>query len=374
MISPGDVARLRERAPTPDSPVLSVYLDVDQSRAVNLNRQFVTALRARLRALEQPMLGVERETLRADVARVLRFLDEYQPGAKTLVAFADASADFFWWAELHAAVPPDVRWEPTPNVGPLLEAFSAHPRYAVVLADKAQARLLTVALGEIEEEREALAAAEVRHKNASGTDHWRSQMHFQRQDDIHVHWHLRRVCEVLQDLARTRAVDHVVLAGPAEMTAELARLLPRPLADRVAGTLRLPIDASRDRLLQEMTALGARLAQEREAARLAQLLDRGAVGLDATLSALQERRVRMLFRAEGFEARGGECERCQALFPSDGGGTRCAYCGERLRSVDDLVRRAMARAAGSGAAVQTVHGDAASRLLDAGGIGAILRF
>src|SRR5207237_2605491 len=144
---------------------------------------------------------------------------------------------------------PDARGEPTPYVGPLLEALDEHARYGVVLVDKERARIFTVFLGEIEEERAALAAAEVRHKNASGTDHWRSQMHFQRQQDLHVRWHLAHVAELLDDVARTYAFDRLVLAGPVETTAELGRLLPRPLRERVVGTARLPVDVSADEVL-----------------------------------------------------------------------------------------------------------------------------
>src|SRR5262245_51588770 len=74
MISRSDVDRLRERAPTRDSPVLSVYLDVDQSRAANRNREFESALRARLRVLEQPLDEPARAEFHADAAHVQRFV------------------------------------------------------------------------------------------------------------------------------------------------------------------------------------------------------------------------------------------------------------------------------------------------------------
>ena len=70
MISPADLDRLRERAAESASPVLSVYLDVDQSRASNRNRKFEAALKARLRALEQKLGDGDREAFRAHAARV----------------------------------------------------------------------------------------------------------------------------------------------------------------------------------------------------------------------------------------------------------------------------------------------------------------
>src|SRR5438132_3601242 len=210
MISRAAVDLLRERSPTPGSPVLSVYLDVDQSRAANLKREFEAALKARLRAIEQRLAESEREVFRADAARVQRFVGDYQPHAKTLVVFADDSAGFFWSGELRAPLATDVRWELTPYLRPLAEVLDEHERYGIVLVDKERARIFTVFLGEIDEEREAIAAAEVRHKKASGTDHWRSQMHFQRQDDMHVHWHVRQVAELMEHIAREYGFDRLV--------------------------------------------------------------------------------------------------------------------------------------------------------------------
>jgi peptide chain release factor subunit 1 len=368
MISRADVERLRVRDPIPGSPVLSVYLDVDQARAANLNRRFAAGLKARLRTVAQQLAESEREAFRADAARVQAFVADYEPHAKTLVIFADDSAGLFWSGELRAALPTDVRWDARPHLRPLLEALDQHPRYGVALVDKERARIFTVFLREIEEAREALAAAEVRHKKSSGTDHLRSQMHFQRQDDMHVRWHVQQVGELLEEVAREQGFDRLVLAGPVEATSELARALPRPLAERVVGTVRIPFAAAADQVLRDTLELTQRVERDAEQARIAQLMERGTIGLDATLSALQEGRVWIVLHADGFESRGTECPRCGALFPSDST-TSCRYCGERLRPLEDLVGRALERAGESGARVETVHGEAALRLLDAGGIG-----
>jgi hypothetical protein len=230
-----------------------------------------------------------------------------------------------------------------------------------------------VFLGEIEEEREALAAAEVRHKKASGTDHWRSQMHFQRQDDMHVRWHLRQVAEVVAAVARERAFDRLVLAGPVQATSELAHLLPRPLAQRLVGTLRLPIDAPPDEVLRQTLEVAAQAEREAEERLVNQVLDSGAVGFEAALTALQAGRLLTLVYADGFAARGGECPRCHALVrePTE---AACAYCGERVQPLDDVVGRAIERAGDSAARVEKVNGEAAVRLCAAGGLGGILRF
>lgn len=373
MISRAAVDDLRARPPTPESPVLSVYLDVDQSQPASRNRHFEAALKTRLRGLEQQLVESERDLFRADAARVQRFVADYTPRARTLVLFADDSAHLLWSGEVQLSLPADARWEATPYLRPLLEALDEHQRYGIVLADKERARIFTVFLGEIEEEREAFAAWEIRHKKSSGSDHQRSDMHFQRQDDLHARWNLRHVAELMEQVARERAFDRLVLAGPVEATGELGRLLPHPLRERVIGTLRMQIDAPVGDVLRQTLEIAERAERQAENALVTQLFDRGAVGLEATLAALQQGRLMILVHADGVSARGRECPRCHALF-ADGAESGCAYCGEHLRSLDDLIGRAAARAGEVGGRVEQVRGEAADRLQDVGGIGALLRF
>ena len=84
-------------------------------------------------------------------------------------------------------------------------------------------------------------------------------------------------------------------------------------------------------------------------------------------------RLRFLVYAEGFASRGGECPRCRSLFAATADST-CGYCGEHLITLDDLIGRTVARAAEAGVGVEKVRGEAAARLNDAGGVGALLRF
>ncbi|HZP40424.1 MAG TPA: hypothetical protein VFD84_02815 [Candidatus Binatia bacterium] len=373
MISAAELGHLRARAATPESPVLSVYLSLDQSRPENLNREFEAVLTARLRAIEHGLDERAREEFRADAERVRRLVAEIEPRAKTLVAFVDDSAGLFWHDDLAVPLATEVRWEPLPFLRPLLEALDEHERYVVVLVDKERARVVTIRLGEIEDVREALAADEVRHKKASGTDHWRSQMRFQRQDEGHVQAHLKQVIALLEEVAATRPFDRLVLAGPVEATTALGRLLPRALAARVVATLRLPGDAPLDRIRRETREAAARAERAGESTIVGRVLDAGVLGLDATLAALQAGRLQTLVYAAGFESRGAECRRCGALL---GGAQRaaCDYCGGPVLPLDDLVARVATRAGEAGATVEKVSGEAAVRLLDAGGIGGLARF
>jgi hypothetical protein len=91
MISKEEMGTLIGRKGKPGHPVLSVYLDVDQSRETNLNRKFEVSLGNLLRELEQGLVNQsEREEYAADAERMRRFVSNYRPGARSLVIFCDA--------------------------------------------------------------------------------------------------------------------------------------------------------------------------------------------------------------------------------------------------------------------------------------------
>jgi peptide subunit release factor 1 (eRF1) len=99
--------------------------------------------------------------------------------------------------------------------------------------------------------------------------------------------------------------------------------------------------------------------------------EQATIGLDQTLAALQAGRVRQLVYAEGWAASGSRCSNCSSLTANSG--PACGYCGATLHRVNDLLARAARRAAAMGGVVEQVRGDAATRLKEAGGIGAFFR-
>jgi peptide subunit release factor 1 (eRF1) len=99
--------------------------------------------------------------------------------------------------------------------------------------------------------------------------------------------------------------------------------------------------------------------------------EQATIGLDQTLAAVQAGRVRQLVYAEGWAASGSRCSNCSSLMPN--GEHVCGYCGAPLRVVNDLVARVARRVVSMGGVVEQVRGDAATRLQEAGGVGAFLR-
>jgi peptide subunit release factor 1 (eRF1) len=355
-------------------------LDVDQSRESNLNRKFEVSLGNLLRDLEQGLDdGFEREEFAAAAERMRRFVSDYRPGARSLVSFGDAFGEFLWHRELNVPLRNDARWSETLYLRPLLETLDEFERYGVILADRAQARLFTVYLGEIEEHGESFAPGEVKIVKAPGRDHVRSDMRFQRKADQYAYRHLKRVAELTVELADRLTFDRLVLAGPVGATSQLQHLLPKQWQSRVVASLNLPVEADQQtvlaatlRIAEEAERNGEIRAVEELISNAARAEQRAVTGLDATLRALRLGRIWQLVYADGFAPSGSKCINCAMLFEENL--ESCAYCGVAARPVDDLVEQAAQRVVMTGGKVEQVRGTMAARLSVAGGIGAFLKF
>lgn len=372
-----DLKELIDYGSRPGSFTLSVYLDMDQSNPANLNRMFEVSLSNALREIEETLEDRDLGDFEKDAARIRKFVEKYRPQAKGLIMFCDSSEDFFRTYELQVPVKTEVRWEERPYLRPLLEMIDEHERFGVILADRSQARLFSIFLGEIEEYQESLAEADVTRFKSPGRDHLRSHMQHQRRAETRALWHFKQVAELMEGVAERHAFDRLVLAGPVEATNEVYRQLSKPMRDKVVGTVALAIDASKEQVLSETAKLMKTAERTGEVEIVEQLIAaaekraQATIGLEETLAAVQAGRARQLIYAEGWAASGSLCSNCSSLMPVDS--DVCGYCGAALRKVSDLVGRTVRRVVAMGGVIEQVRGDAAARLMNAGGIGAFLR-
>jgi hypothetical protein len=376
-ITAKDLGELKESR-TGAGRVLSVYLDVDQSKAANLNRRFVGAFESRIQLIGRRF---EEEYEQSDFTRcvddIRKLLSTYEPHGRSLVIFARSTGPM-WFREVNVDVGTNIHWGAMPYLHPLIEALDEFEPYIVALTDRAHARIFTVHLGTIEKQAEIYAMGTVRHVKASGTDHLYSQSHIQRRADENILAHLKRVVEVIEHVGIVSPTARIVLTGNAEAVSELFRLMPKMLRGRVAGSAVLPGNARESEILESTLALARRAERVQELEKIDRLLtssakgDKAVVTIPLTLQALNEDRVRELVYAEGFSATGGICDTCHVMFPSDD--MNCEICGMPVKSADDLIENSIAAALAAGAAVEQVRGPAAEKLRNAGGIGAFLRF
>ena len=377
-LSRAEVEELAKRQPKTGSPILSVYLDTDQSQEINLERGFEVVLKDLLREIRLRVDKEARKEFDADAEMARQFVEEYRDIKRELVIFCNASENFLWTRALNVRARNRASWNDTPFVRPLIEILDEYERYAVVLTDRKQARLFTIYLGEIEERTQAEAPFDVTRVNAIGTDHIESQMTVQHKADEHEHLHLKRVAGLTARLASAREFDRLILAGTVEATSALLVLLPKALQARVVREISLPINGSDALVLEETLKVQAEIEREREEELVRELItaahkhQKAVVNVTPTVHAIQEQRVWQLVYADGFAPPGGQCGNCLALYAGEK--EACDYCGEQVKQVGDFVDRAAERVLEMDGKVELVRGAAAERLQGVGSIGAFLRF
>jgi peptide chain release factor subunit 1 len=376
MISYDDIRQLQQHPSGPDSCILSLYVNVDQSNASNLNRGFITQVENLFRRMAEDKTLNHRERFDAEYKRALAFLNDYSAKGKGLVIFSDSKQDFWWQRDVQVEVPTDVRWSQKPWVRPLLELLEDHDRFAVVLTDKQRARVLTVDASGIEQRAEILSDVPNKHAT-TGTDHIMSQTQMQRDHTEHVKAHMHRVIDELTNVVDRLSLSRIVIGGPVEATSALTNELPKRLQQMVIGTIAVPLDANSERLSNELRKVQQQNEGQDEARMVESLItaamkgDRAVLGIGDTLSAIQQQRVYRLIVARDYHLAGKECSSCHILVAD--GDAKCSFCGGDLEPAPDLINRVSHRVIEQAGKVQIVSGAAADKLAGTG-IGAVLRF
>jgi peptide subunit release factor 1 (eRF1) len=373
---------LHEMFSRPERPyrsMLSVYLDVDQSRPSNLNRGFETQLKNLIADIRPTIRdAAELERFNPAAHRITDFVSAYQPQARGLGLFFDESDGFFRYVEFDVPIQREAHWDRTFYLQPLVTAFDQFETYGVAMLDRQNLRLFTVFLGHIEEHvREGFGPDRVRHIKTSGTDHIYSASRIQRKADEKVRLNMKHAVKMIDWLVDTRHLNRLILAGTREIAAEIRDLLPKRLAMRVIGEVDVAMEAPASDVLAatmdvaETYERDTELQKVNEAITTASKTEKAVAGLGHTLKAVNSDRVWDLVYCQDFRAPGFECERCGGLFSIEK--TSCQYCGGKLQAIDDVVERAVEQALRNGAKVDVVSGEAAASLADSGSIAAFLR-
>jgi peptide subunit release factor 1 (eRF1) len=380
MIKINDIRTLASRPVRTGNSVLTLYLNVDQSVPVNLNRGFEKKLKDMLVSTKNMIRNSEElKAFETASGRLKDFVAAYRPEARGLIAVLDVSDGFFWSDAADFPVTDLIRWNRKAFIRPIAVAIDEHERFGIVLLDRARLRLFTMFLGDIEEHlREGFDPRKVRHTKTIGTDHLGSASRAQRKADEQVRLNLRHALKDVRAVLEERGIERIILAGSSAITAELQGIMPQRLASRVIARLDIPITAAIEEIKAGAAPAAEKYERDTEEALVQDLLtsaaktDRAVVGLGRTLHAVNQHRVWQLACADSFCAPGFECSKCEALFSIET--ATCSSCGSPVFPVGDVVEQAVDQALRKGARIEVVRGaEAESALINFGGIGAFLQ-
>ncbi len=378
-ITKSELDALIDRKRQSNGRVLSLYLDVDQSRQSNLNHGFLRNAKDMMRACLQKIQDAqEREQFTQAEAKTLAFLNTYEQRGRGLALFAAKPDGVFWQRELYIPVENALRWADQPYIRPLVEAIDEYERYGVVLASREKARIFTMFLGEIEEKKVIQAPEKIKHVRAVGMEMAEAQINLQRREEERALKHFKEVAEEVDRLVARQEIDRLIVSGPHETNSELIGCLPKRVQQLVVGELSLTVDAPEPEILQASMRMEEEVERKQEADLVERLItaahkdNQGALSLQSMLEAMRLGRIMKLVYVYGYTAEGVQCANCGSLFLA--GVDRCAYCSGDVRTVDDVVSRLVDSVVDSGGKTENVRGAAADRLRKAGSIGAFLRF
>lgn len=229
--------RLARREPV-RSPLLSLYLNAQPDSRGKDNYAAFVRKELRGRVEDFPPRSSERESIEKDAQAIERWLSEQvRPSANGIAIFACSAAGFFEALQLDA---PIERHRLTigdrPHLAALARIVDRYPRHAVVLADTNHARIYVFGRGRTIE-REELRSEKVSRTDTGG---W-SQMRYQRHvENLQLH-HAKEVVEELRRIVAEERAEYVFLAGDEVIVPLLQSQLPKELARKVVGVLRLDI-------------------------------------------------------------------------------------------------------------------------------------
>ncbi len=381
MITVDDLNKLKEFK-CDSAPVLSLYLDVTPPERAN--KKHITKFKRLVREARERMSNASREYLSAfqeEAGRLQRWLEVgYDETGRGLAVFS-CSAEGLWEAfRLPAPLRDRLAVDDRPYIRPLVTLADEYERYAVLLIDKKMARMFLVYMGEIAEYSEVIGKdvsrpTTIQQSRPSGRKDRGAKPGT---DETYLVQHVKRVISALEEFYPNQECDRLIIGGTDEAISELRNRLPKSLARQLVAEISISLKAHPDEVLRRTLEIEQQIEREVEAGRLSMLLRAagegkgGILGLEPTLRAIFQGRVRMLIVEEGYRKPGLECPNCSYLTTAEA--THCPACETPLEAIPDVVERAIEAALDQKAQIEVLRGETKAEMAEQGHIGALLRY
>jgi peptide subunit release factor 1 (eRF1) len=394
MIGKEEVRRIKESLKDLKTPALSLYLDINPAKLDNAGRAYALRAKDAMKALAVPEALAE---------KVLELLQHEVIQAKTLALFADQERLELFPLQVELPLVRAVKTafvdEKTsrlltdgalahygePFLLPLVYALDEYERYGVVYVDQERWRVFEVFLGEIAEVKDAFLALDTEAwrrlsldapgrrfnlggiaRGGAGQDLFAKRL---------AAWEERFYKALAHELVRhveERGFTRLLLMGPEEHTKLFLGYLPKRLKEKVVAELpSLPHPgASPGEVLKRLEPVLEEVERQAEVRLLEELEEaypKAAFGPEV-LARVQEGRVELWVLPWHLER---ELYACDGLYLAEEA-QALAYCQNPEKKPLAVVLPELA--AGYAARVEFVRGEAERRLLERGGMAALLRW
>jgi peptide chain release factor subunit 1 len=356
-----------------DKPFISVYLNAESNE--NGRDNFDSFLEKQLSVHQDNFAEdtPERESFDSDVERIKEYADKIPASANGVAIFACAAENYFLKIEFDVPFETNKFFvENKPSIYPLARLIDQNPEFAVVLADSNMAKLFIMQRGKV------LNNEEIENTTYSRSDEggW-SQKRFQKHIDEMRKQHAREVMEELKTVLREEDIRHFVLAGNKDVVVPL--LLDEMddfLNERLAGTVRMEIDASENEIMDAAETVIKEADTLKDKEKIDALNEenydggKGVTGVAKTLRALANGQVQELYLAAKFDEFDYDENKIKEVLkeyaPGEDG--EMANVTHPRQIADDMIARAL----DSAERIRFIEDE--NLLKEAGGVGALLRY
>lgn len=393
MIGKEEIRRIRESIGAKEGPILSLYVDVNPAKPENAGKAYALRAKDAMKALNVPE-GLSE--------RVLEVLKNQVLEARTAVFFA--GEDLFEVLLLQVELPlvnsvktafldekagrylvdGVLAYFGEPFLLPLVYALDEYERYGIVYVDREKWRVFEVFLGEIEEVHDAFLALDTeawrrlsldapgRRFNLGRISGGAAQDLFAKRLEAWEERFYKALAHELERLSEARGFTRLVLMGPEEHTKLFLGHLPKRLRERVVAELpSLPHPgASPGEVLKRLEPVLEEVERREEVKfleRLEEAYPKAAFGPEV-LARVQEGRVEVWVLPWHLEQ---EVYLCQDFAFADEA-QALAYCESPEKKPLAAVLAPLA--VGYATKLEFVRGEAEKRLLERGGMAALLRW
>ena len=365
-------ADLRELAAyQAETPVLSVYLDVDATR--------YTTDESKL-ALRQMLKQAEEVATPEDMVAVERFFDhEYDWSGRGVVVFSGTQQDFWRVYSLAVPVAPGVTVARKPYIWPLAALVDAYGSYVVALVDRQEVRLLLFEMGELQVS-DGHAGEEVRKlkrgRGSSGGPGRRggAPISSRREEEV-AQRNIREAVKAMDRFCRKHNPQRLIIAGAEPTVTQFREALSKPLQGKIIGSFSADMNAPEPEIREHSLGILQQVEQEREAALVNAVFTAaakgrgGAIRLDDTLGAAHEGRIQTLVVARDYHQPGYQCRNCAYI--TDQHLKICPFCGGEFTEIPDASEALVTKVIEDGGKVEVIDGN--PKLAEFG-VGALLRY
>lgn len=349
---------------------LSIYLPVSGAENERLNRLFINS---RVKAIKNALSSKSRAKFEKTFSMIEDVILETPISSeKGRIIFACSSESFMHLYRLAVEPERSMVLDTSPFLLPLAKLRADYEDYGMLLVDSQEARF-TCIRSDLAEEKKHLSI-DLMNKHKKGG--W-SQARFNHLRKGAIKSFFSELVDNVQDTCDDLKVKGFVIAGPGNAKQEFAEMLPKDIQRKVLGIIDLPMDISRNEMLEagdQVLHKSEQSESKRRAAEFKTALLKGKLavyGVENTLSALESGRVNVLLILKDSSLPGWICERCQNLQANINPPKECDRCGGPTSAVD-VLEELYELAQRTGAEVEFVEKD--DFLASDDLVGALLRY